>query len=126
MKINLAYLGDALDNMRHLLAKFFANIYYRHRRVFHRIVEETGSNGHWVHFHLRQNQRNFEGMGQVGFAGGTALAGMMLLGELVGFANKFKILGRPIGRHPAQQLTELGYREHVGSYLLAQCRHDRL
>jgi len=86
VEINLAYLGDALDNVRHLLAKFFADVDHRHRRVFHRIVQKAGGNGHRVHFHLRQNQSNFEGMGQVGFAGSAALSGMMLLGKFVSLA----------------------------------------
>ena len=126
VEINLTYFGDALDNVRHLLAKFLADIDYSHRRVFHRIMQQAGDDGYRVHFHFRQNQRNFEGMYQVGFAGSAALAGMMLLGKFVGFAHQFQIFGRPIGLHPAQQLTELGHREHVGRDLLAQCRHDRL
>ena len=126
VEINLAYLGNALDNVRYLLTKFFADIDHSHGRVFHRIMQQTGGDGHWVHFHLRQNQCNFEGMYQVGFAGRSALAGMMLLGKLVCFAHQFQIFGGPVGLHSTQQLTKLGHREHVGRDLLAQRRHDRL
>jgi len=125
MEINLAYLGDALDNVRHLLAKFFA---------MSTTVTDVSSTESWrrpaaidtgsIFISARTSATSRDV--QIGFAGGAALSGMMLLGELIGFANKLQIFGGPIGLHSAQQLTELGHREHVGRDLLAQCRHDRL
>ena len=38
-EVDGADLGDALDDVRHLLAKFFADIDDRHRGIFHRIMQ---------------------------------------------------------------------------------------
>src|SRR5579883_3329323 len=61
-KVNPADLGHALDNMRHLLAEFLADVHDRHRRVFHRIVQQPGGHRHRIHLHFRQHQRHFKGM----------------------------------------------------------------
>ena len=122
-EINGADLGDAFDNMGDLLAKFLADIDDSDGGVFHGIMQKAGGDGDRVHLHFGQNQRDFQGMNQVGFAGGAALSGMVFLGKLVGLADEFEIVVGPVGPHPAHQLTELGYREDIGRELLAQGRH---
>ena len=125
-KIDGADLGDSLDDVRYLLAKFLADIDDSHRCIFDRVMQQAGRDGHGVHLHLGQNQRHFEGMDQVGLTGGAALPGMMFLGKLVGLADEFEIVVGPVGPHSAHELAEPGHREHVGRELLAQRRHARL
>ena len=122
-EIDGADLGDALDDVRHLLAEFLADIDDRHRGIFHGVMQQPGGDGDRVHLHLGQNQRHFQGMDQVGLAGGAALSGMVFLGKLVGFADEFEIVVGPVGPHSAHQLAEPGHREHIGRELLAQRRH---
>ena len=112
-EVNLADLGDALDDVRHLLAKLLADVNDGDGSVLDRVVQQTGGDGHRVHLHFGQNLRDSEGMDQVGFAGGAGLTGVMFLGELVGFAHQFQIVAGPVGTHGAQQLAELGHREAV-------------
>ncbi len=122
-EINGADLGNAFDDMGNLLAKFLADIDDCDGGVFNGIVEKAGGDGDRVHLHFGENQGDFEGMDQVGFAGGPALSGVVFLGKLVGLANKFEVIVGPVGPHPAHQLTKLGYREDIGRELLAQGRH---
>ena len=51
--------GDAFDNVRDLLAEFFANIDHRDRSVFDGIMEQAGGHGNRVHFHFCKHQRDF-------------------------------------------------------------------
>ena len=125
-EIDGADFGDAFDDVRDLLAEFLADIDDSHRGVFHGVMQQPGGDGDGVHFHLGQNQRDFQGMDQVGLAGGPALSGMVFLGKLVGLADEFEIVVGPVGPHAAHQLTEPGHREHIGRELLAQGRHARL
>ena len=122
-EIDGADFGDSLDDVRDLLAEFLADIDDGHRGIFHGVVQQAGGDGHWVHFHLGQDQRDFQGMDKVGLTGGAALSGMVFLGKLVGLADKFEIVVGPVGPHSAHELAEPGHREHIGRELLAQGRH---
>src|SRR5256885_3724291 len=62
-------------------------------------------------------------MNEIGFAGGALLAGMVALRKFVGLADQFEIIVRAVLAHVAQQLAELGDREHVGRDLFAQGGH---
>ena len=86
-EIDGADLGDALDDMRHLFAKLFADIDDRHRGIFHGVMQQPGGDRDGVHFHLGQDQCYFQGMDQIGLAGGTALSGVVFLGKFVGLAD---------------------------------------
>ena len=125
-EIDGADFGDSLDDMRDLFAKFLADINDGHRGIFNGVMQQAGGDGDGVHLHLGQNQRDFEGMNQVGLAGGAALSGVVFLGKLVGFADEFEIVVGPVGPHSAHELAEPGHREHIGRELLAQGRHARL
>jgi len=125
-EVNLADFSDAFDDVGDLFAKLFANVNDRDRRVFDRVVEQSGGDGHRIHFHFGQDLRNAEGVDKVGLAGSPGLTGMIFLGELVGSADQLKIVAGPVGTHGAQQLPELCHREGGGRDLFAQGRHDGL
>ena len=60
-EIDLADLGDAFDDVRHLLAEFFADIDDGDGGVFDGIVQEAGGDGDRIHLHFGQDQRDFAG-----------------------------------------------------------------
>ena len=122
-KVNFADLGDALDDVRDLLAKFLADVNDRDRGVFDRIMQQPGGDGDRVHLHFGKNKRYFERMNQVRLARGAGLAFMNLQGVVVGFLDEGQIVLRTVFLHPLHQLAELGEREGGGRDLLAQARH---
>ena len=78
-EIDGADLGDALNNVSHLLAKFLADINDRYRCIFNRVVKQAGRNRDRVHFHFRENQRDFQRVSEIGLAGSAGLASMIFL-----------------------------------------------
>ena len=125
-KVNLADLGDSLNDMRDLLAEFLADVNNRDRRIFDRVVQQSGRDRHRIHLHFREDLRNSERMDQVRLARGAKLPGMIFLGIFVGFAHQFQIIAGAVGTHGAQQFPELGDRQGGGRDLFAQRRHRRL
>ena len=94
-EVDFADLGDAFDDVGDLLAEFLADFDDRDRGVFDRIVQQAGGDGDRIHLHVGEDVGDFERMHQVGLAGGAGLAGVMLLGIVVGFFDEFRSsLGR--------------------------------
>ena len=112
--------------MRHLLAKFFADIDYGDRSVFYGIVQQPSRDGGRIDLHVCQNQSYFEGMHQVGFAGRAGLSGMMLQGEFIRLFYDLQSVGRAALPHPTHQFREFGHRERGGRDLFPQSRHNGL
>ena len=54
-KIDFVDLGDALDDVGDLLAKFLADIDDGDGSIFDRVMEQAGGDGDWVHLHLGQH-----------------------------------------------------------------------
>ena len=96
-EVDFADLGDALDDVRDLLAEFLADVDDRDRGVFDRIMQQAGGDGDGIHLHFGQHQRDFERMDEVGLAGGAGLSGVMLLGKFVGFADELQIVVGAVG-----------------------------
>src|SRR6266536_800951 len=63
-------------------------------------------------------------MHQVGLAGSARLAGVVFLGEFVGFLDQVEVVVGPVFAQLPHQLAEAGHREHVGRDLFTQRRHD--
>ena len=125
-EVNGTDLGDSLDDVCYLFAELFADIHDRDRSIFHRIVKQSGNDGHGVHFHFRQHQRYFERMYEVWLSGRAGLAGVVLLGVLVGFADQPEVVIRASCAHAAHEFAKLGDGEDVGRELFAQSRHEGL
>ena len=125
-EIYFADFGDTLDDVGHLLTKFFADFNDGHGGVFDRIVQQAGSNRNRVHLHLGQDAGHFDRMDEVGFSRGATLAGVILLRELVSFADDFQIIVWPVGRQVLHQVTEARDGKDVGRDLFSQSRHDGL
>ncbi len=124
-EINLADLGDALDDVGNLFAEFLADFNGGDRGVFDRVVEQAGGDGNGIHFHVGENVADFERMHQVGLARGPGLSRVVLLGEFVGSLDQVEVVVGTVLAQLPHQLAEAGHREHVGRNLLTQRRHDR-
>ncbi len=125
-EINFADFGDALDDVGYLLAEFLADVDDGNRSIFHRVVQQARGNRDRVHLHFGKDERDFQGMDQIGLAGSAALAFMMFQGIIVGLLNDRQIVLRTALLHPLHQIAELGQGEGGGRDLLAQARHARL
>ena len=125
-ELDLADLGDALDDVRDLLAEFVADVVDRDRSVFDGVVQQAGGDCRGVQLHVGQHRGNFKGMNEIRLAGGAGLALMMAEGEVVGLLDQRQVVVGTIGANLAQQIAKLGDRQNVGSDLLAESRHDRL
>ncbi len=123
-EVDLADLGDAFDDVRHLLTEFLPDFYGGDRGVFDRVVQQAGGDRNRVHLHVREHVRDFQRMNQVGFARSPRLPGMMFLGELVGLLDQVEVVVGPVLAELLHQLAEAGHREHVGRDLLTQRRHE--
>ncbi len=80
-EVDLADLGDAFDDVRDLLAEFLADVDDRDRGIFHRIVQQAGGDGDWIHLHFGQDQSDFQRMDKVRLARGAGLSGVVLSGR---------------------------------------------
>ena len=125
-EVDFADLGDAFDDVGDLLAEFFANVDDGHRSVFDGIMEQARGYCDRVHLHLGQDKRDFQGMNQIGLAGGSTLAFVVFQGVIVGLLDQREIVLRTVLLHPLHQLAEFGERECGGRYLLAEARHEGL
>ena len=87
-EIDLADLGDALDDVRDLLAELGLDLVDGDRGVFDGIVQQAGDDGRGVQLHLRQDGGDLQRMHQVRLAGLARLAFVMFQGEFVGFLDE--------------------------------------
>ena len=95
-----------------------------HRGVFHRIVQQAGGYGGSIQPHFRQNNANFEGMNQVGLAGGAGLTAVIFQRELVGAAYDIQIVVGTVLPDDFEQFSKPGHRQNIRRDLLPQRRHD--
>ena len=101
-KIDFADLGDALDDVRDLLAEFRANVVDGDRGVFDGVVQQAGGDSGGVETHVGQHGGHFQRMHQVGLARGAGLALVMARGEVVGLLDQSKIVVRAVAADFAQ------------------------
>ena len=125
-EVDLADLGDALDDVRDLLAELGLDLVDGDRGVFDGVVQQAGGDGRGVELHLGQDGRDLQRMRQVGLARFARLAFVVLLGKFVGFFDGREVVGGAVGANLAQQIAEAGDRQNIGRDLLAQSRHNRL
>ena len=89
-------LGDTFDDVGDLVAETLFDLFGGDVGVFDGVVEEAGSDGGGVHLELGEDQADFEGMDDVGLAGGALLAFVLLQGEGPGLADDFEVVAGAI------------------------------
>ena len=106
-KLDLVQLGDALDDVGHLLAETLFDLVGGDVGVFDGVVQEAGGDGGGIHLQLREHQGDLERMHDVGFAGRPLLPLVMLETELPGLADDFQVVAGAILVDLLEQAGEL-------------------
>ncbi len=96
-ELDFVDLGDALDDVGHLVAEAGGNLLIGGGSVFHRVVQQARGDGGRVHLHLRQHFGHFKRMNNVRLARGAHLPVMMLDAELPRLADQRNVFGGPVG-----------------------------
>ena len=91
-ELDLVELGDAFDDVGDLLAEALLDFGGGDVGVFDGVVEQAGGDGGGVHLQLGEDEGDFEGMNDVGFARGALLAGVVAGGELPGLFDAGKVV----------------------------------
>ena len=95
-ELYLVELGDALDDMRHLLAKHAGDVGGGDRCVFDRVMQQAGGDRCGVELHLREHDGDLKRVEHVGLARGTQLPAVVLQAHLPGAADDLGVVGRPV------------------------------
>ena len=106
-KLDLVQLGDALDDVGHLLAEALLDLAGGDVGVFDGVVQEAGGDGGGIHLQLREHQGYLERMHDVGFAGSPLLPLVMLETELPSLADDFQVVAGAILVDLLEQAGEL-------------------
>ena len=113
-EFDLVQLGNALDDVRDLLAKELFDLRGGDVGIFDGVVEQAGRDGGGVHLELGQHQRDFQGMHGVRIARGALLPIMLLQTKCPGLADDLEVVAGPVLMHLVEQAGELGIhlRDH--------------
>ena len=76
--LDLAELGDAIDQPGNILAEILLHILDRGEGILHRIVEQRGDDGFLIELQIGHQSRDFDRMAEIGIAAGAHLAAMLL------------------------------------------------
>ena len=91
-ELDLADLGDAVDDVGDFGPEEFFDLFERCQRVFDDVVEQADADGDGIHLHFGQDVGDFERMSQIGFTGGAHLSLVFFGGEDVGAANQVEVV----------------------------------
>ncbi len=110
-ELDLVELGDAVDDVRDLLAEAFVDLVGGDVGVFDGVVKQAGGDRGGVHLELGEHLGYFEGMDDVGLAGGALLTLVLLLREDPGSANQVLVVAGAVraqrGKHVLEPVFEV-------------------
>ena len=95
-EVNLADLGDAVDDVSDVGPEDRLDILERHERVFDNVVQQSDADRDGIHLHFGQDVGDFQRMGQVGLAGGADLSLVFFGGKDVSAANQVEVVPRMV------------------------------
>ena len=107
-------LGDAVDDLRHVVAERAHERLLGDAGVFEHVVQHRGGNGLRVHAHGRQDVGNRQGVGDVAVSGAPELAAVGVRGEAAGIAHHLHFRSREIVAQGAKQAVHRGGRGDPG------------
>ncbi len=105
-ELDLIDLGDTFDDVGHLVAEIGLDLLAGGRGVFNGVVQQAGSDGGSVEFHLGQHFRHFERVDDVRLTGRAHLAFVMLDAEFPCFADKPNVFSGSIDLNEAEEGCE--------------------
>jgi hypothetical protein len=104
--LDLVELGDAVDEVRNVLAELLPDVLQRVRRVLDRVVQQRGREGRGVHAELGEDGGDRERVRDVQVPAAPALVAVHLLGDLVGADDVLGVGLGVAGPQRAQQRLE--------------------
>ena len=109
-KIQLVQFGDAVHELRDLVAELTADILQGNFvAVLHGIMQQTGRDGGRVDHQFRQDAGDQAGMDEIRLSAFADLAGMRLLGKMPGFFHELVAVAGVIFLNAVQHLIQ-GHR----------------
>ena len=84
LRLDLAELGDAVDQPRDVLAEQLFDLFRSGERVLDRVVEDGGGDGLVVELQVGEDARDLDRMAEIGIAAGARLRAVRLHREDVG------------------------------------------
>ena len=84
LRLDLAELGDAVDEPADVTAEQAFDLLGRRQRIFERVVEQRGDDRLGIEMEVGQNARNLDRMAEIGVARRTFLAAVLLDGKHIG------------------------------------------
>ena len=91
-EVDLADLGDAIDDVSHIRPEDPLHILERDERVLDDVVQQSDADCHGIHFHFCQDVGDFQRMGQVRFARCADLSFMLFCRKDVSTANQVEVI----------------------------------
>ena len=104
-EVELAELGQAVDQPADLLAERLVDLLAGDGRVLDRVVQHRRRDGGVVDLELRQDGRDLERMGEIRIAGGALLAAVRLHREHVGAIEQILVGVRIVAADPLHQFV---------------------
>ena len=104
-EVELLDLGQAVDQVADLLAELLVDLGARDVGVLDHVVQQRRDDGGIVELELGQDGRDFEGMGEVGIAGGALLVAVRLHGVDVGAVEQRLVGAGVVFLDPLDQLV---------------------
>ena len=102
-QLDLVQLGDAVDEVRDLLAEVGAQLLEGVVGVLHRVVQQGRDQRGGVHAQLGEDRRDGERVGDVGVAGLALLARVLRVGDVVGVLQQRQVRLRVQGAVHARE-----------------------
>ena len=109
-EFNPVQLGDALHDVGYLLTEAFGDVSCGDVGVFHGVMEQAGGDSRGVHLELCKDLRDRQRMADVGLAGGTLLALVVLEAEGPGGADEVEVVAGAVGANGIQQAFEARFK----------------
>ena len=115
LRLDLAELGDAVDQPSDIGAEQFLDLLRRGDRILDGVVEDGGDDGLVVQLQVGEDAGNLDRMAEIGVAGGADLGAMRLHREDIGAVDQPLVGIRIVGPDLLDQLILPQHDLYVGS-----------
>ena len=107
-ELDFVEFGDAFDDVCDLFAEAAGDLLRGDVGVFDGVVQKASGDGGGVHLQIGEDLGDFEGMDDVGLAGGAELAFVLFLTEGPGGADEIEVVVRTVCADGGENVLEAG------------------